>query len=70
MAVSVGSGLMLLLCVRMYCIFSTLPLDVKNTVIRTQSLKVTVSVRAGLILLFWVLRRQRFFCGLLFLLGN
>ena len=41
-AVSVGSGFMLLFCVRGYCIFSTLPLDVENTVIYTQNLKVTV----------------------------
>ena len=48
----VEGGAISLFCVRMYCIFSTLPLDVENTVIRTQSLKVTVSVGEGLILLF------------------
>ena len=37
-----GRDFISLLCVRMYCIFSTLPLDVENTVIRTQSLKVMV----------------------------
>ena len=53
-AVSAGSVFMLLLCVRVYCIFSTLPLDVENTVTCTQSLKVTVYIREGLMLLFWV----------------
>ena len=47
-----GREFISLLCVRVYCIFSTLPLDVENTVTRTQSLKVTVSVGEGLILLF------------------
>ena len=37
-----GREFISLLCVRMYCIFSTLPLDVENTVTRTQSLKVMV----------------------------
>ena len=45
-----GRDFISLLCVRMYCIFSTLPLDVENTVIRTQSLKVMV---------FCVLERNR-----------
>jgi len=49
-AVSAGSGFMLLFCVRVYCIFSTLPLDVENTVTRTQSLKVMT---------FCVLERNR-----------
>ena len=35
-----GGDVMRLFCVRMYCIFSTLPLDVENTATRTQSLKV------------------------------
>ena len=48
----VEGGIISLLCVRMYCIFSTLPLDVENTVTRTQSLKVAVSEGAGMILLF------------------
>ena len=34
-----GRDFISLLCVRVYCIFSTLPLDVENTVTRTQSLK-------------------------------
>ena len=34
----------LLLCVWNHCIFSTLPLDVENTVIHTRNLKVTVFV--------------------------
>ena len=46
----VEGGAISLLCVRMYCIFSTLPLDVENTVTRTQSLKVMV---------FCVLERNR-----------
>ena len=37
-----------------HCIFSTLPLDVENTVIHTQSLKVAVSVGSGFMLLFCV----------------
>ena len=45
-----GRDFISLLCVRMYCIFSTLPLDVENTVTRTQSLKVMV---------FCVLERNR-----------
>ena len=54
MAVSAGSDFMLLLCIRVYCIFPTLPLDVENTVIHAQSLKVAVSVGTGLIILFCV----------------
>ena len=53
-AVSAGSDFMLLLCIRVYCIFPTLPLDVENTVIHAQSLKVAVSVGTGLIILFCV----------------
>ena len=38
----VEGGIISLLCVRVYCIFSTLPLDIENTVPRTQSLKEAV----------------------------
>ena len=46
----VEGGAISLFCVRMYCIFSTLPLDVENTVTRTQSLKMIA---------FCVLERNR-----------
>ena len=49
----VEGGIISLLCVRVYCIFSTLPLDVENTVTRTQSLKAAVFGRVVRKIFVW-----------------